>query len=129
MSFPNENTSLLKIILAWVASLVMFVTYLLYDDRDYAILALIATLYAELQIIKGHAQSLILPQERGDSVMSKLCFWDAIFGIYPPERAYRPDDEVGAIDSEGQWICDRCKRKYEKARAEAEKHLKGTNHG
>lgn len=50
----------------------------------------------------------------------KLCHWCLIFGIYPPERAYRPDDEVGAYDSEGNWICDRCKRKYEKAKAEAQ---------
>ena len=51
----------------------------------------------------------------------KLCSWDAIFGIYPPELAYRPDDEVGTFDSEGQWICDRCAKKYEQAKAQAER--------
>ena len=51
----------------------------------------------------------------------KLCSWDAIFGIYPIEKAYRPDEEVGAIDTDGNWICDRCKSKYEQAKTQAEK--------
>ena len=50
----------------------------------------------------------------------KLCAWDAMFGIFPPSEAYRPDDEVGAIDSDGNWICDRCVKKYKRAKAEAE---------
>jgi len=49
----------------------------------------------------------------------RLCYWDSIYGIHPPELAYRPDDEVGTIDSDGNWICDRCKAKYEKAKAQA----------
>ena len=51
-------------------------------------------------------------------VAMKLCSWCAIFGRYPVEDAWRPDDEEGAYDIEGNWICDTCKKHYDEGREE-----------
>jgi len=52
----------------------------------------------------------------------KLCSWGKIYGRYPVEDAWRPDDEVGAIDSEGNWICDTCLKHYREGRAEQKRN-------
>jgi len=59
-------------------------------------------------------------EERADA-MPWLCEWDAIYGIYPPEKAWRPDSEAPVITVEGHKICQRCAQKYWDARNQAER--------
>ena len=44
--------------------------------------------------------------------MPWLCVWDAIYGITPPSKAWRPDDEEPVITAEGDKICQRCAKKW-----------------
>ena len=53
--------------------------------------------------------------------MTWVCYWDYIYGIYPPEKAIRPDSEEPVITQEGHKICERCYQKWLSAREQAER--------
>ncbi len=53
-------------------------------------------------------------------VMSWLCEWCAIFGIFPPDKAWKPDSEVPVITRDGEKICGKCATNWTRAKAEAD---------
>jgi hypothetical protein len=56
--------------------------------------------------------------------MPWLCEWCAIYGKYPPEKAYRPDDEEPVITLDGEKICQSCAKNWQREKKKAEKkHL------
>jgi hypothetical protein len=55
--------------------------------------------------------------------MPWLCYWEYIYGVYPPEKAWKSDDEPFVITQEGDKICQSCAKNW---RREKKKQRKST---
>jgi hypothetical protein len=45
-----------------------------------------------------------------------LCEWEAMYGVFPPERAYKDDDEPFVITQDGEKICQSCANNWHRAK-------------
>lgn len=53
--------------------------------------------------------------------MTWICNWCQIYGIFPLEKAERPDSEEPVMTADGKDICTTCAEKYWKAKEEADR--------
>ena len=41
-----------------------------------------------------------------------LCRWEEIYGVYPPSRAWKREDEPFVMTEDGEKICVECAKKW-----------------
>ena len=52
-----------------------------------------------------------------------LCQWEAIYGVFPPEKAWKNDDEPFVITQEGDKICQCCADKWHDGKKKQEQEI------
>lgn len=53
-----------------------------------------------------------------------LCEWECIYGVYPPSKAWKNDDEPFVITAERDKICQACADKWHEGKRKHEQEIR-----